>query len=63
MDVIIYSFNLNISPKICGVLESDIVILQNYCYITECLWFCNKRFCNKKIVICAGPCISSLSEF
>ena len=29
--VIIYSFNLNTSPKISyGVLEGDIVILQNY---------------------------------
>ena len=31
MGVIIYSFNLNISPKISyGVLECDFVILQNY---------------------------------
>ena len=31
MDIIIYSFNLNISPKISdGVLECDIVMLQNY---------------------------------
>ena len=29
--VIIYSFNLNISPKMsCGVLECDVVTLQNY---------------------------------
>ena len=29
--VIIYSFNLNISPKMSyGVLECDIVMLQNY---------------------------------
>ena len=28
--MIIYSFNLNISPKMsCGVLEYDIVVLQN----------------------------------
>ena len=33
--VIIYSFNLNISPKMsCGVLECDIVILQNYMLMT-----------------------------
>ena len=31
MGVIIYSFNLNISPKMShGVLECDIVMLQNY---------------------------------
>ena len=31
MGVIIYSFNLNILPKMSyGVLECDIVILQNY---------------------------------
>ena len=30
MGVIIYSFNLNISPKVSyGVLEYDIVVLQN----------------------------------
>ena len=31
MGVKIYSFNLNISPKISyGMLECDIVMLQNY---------------------------------
>ena len=31
MGVIIYSFNLNISPKMsCGMLEYVIVMLQNY---------------------------------
>ena len=31
MGVIIYSFNVNISPKMSyGVLECDIVMLQNY---------------------------------
>ena len=31
MGVIIYSFNLNISPTMShGVLECDIVMLQNY---------------------------------
>ena len=31
MGVIIYSFNLNISPEVpYGVLECDIVMLQNY---------------------------------
>ena len=31
MGVIIYSFNLNIAPKMSyGVLECDIVMLQNY---------------------------------
>ena len=43
MGVITYSFNLNISPKMSdGVLECDIVILQN---------LFNKRFCNKKGVL------------
>ena len=37
MGVIIYSFNLNISPKMShGVLECDTVMLQNYMLI-----FCN----------------------
>ena len=40
MGVIIYSFNLNISPKMSyGVLECDIFFL---CYRTTCLGFCNK---------------------
>ena len=31
MGLIIYSFNLNISPKMSyGMLEYDIVVLQNY---------------------------------
>ena len=31
MGVIMYSFHLNISPKIShGLLECDIVLLQNY---------------------------------
>ena len=47
MGVIICSFNLNISPKIsCGMLECDIVMLQNYM-----LMIYNKRFCNKKGVL------------
>ena len=42
MGVQIYSFNLNISSKMSyGVLNCDIVMLQNY-------KLCNKRFCNKK---------------
>ena len=27
------------------------------CYIITCLWFCNKRFCHKKGIICTRPCI------
>ena len=43
MGVIIYSFNLNISPKMsCGVLECDILMLQN-----DMLMICNKRFYNE----------------
>ena len=53
--------NLNISPKMSyGVLECDIVILQD-----TCLRFCNKRFgidfeLVNRGVICARPCISKL---
>ena len=44
MGVIIYSFNLNISPKMSyGELACDIVMLQNYMLV-----ICNKRFYNKK---------------
>ena len=47
MGVIIYSFNLNVSPKMSyGVFECDIVMLQNYM-----IRFCNKIFCNKKGVL------------
>ena len=54
MGVIIYSFNLNISPKMSyGVLEYYVVMLHNYM-----LMIYNKRFCDKtSAVICAGPCI------
>ena len=39
MVVVIYSFNLNISPKMShGVLECDFVMLQTYS-----LHFCNKK--------------------
>ena len=42
MGIIIYSFNLNLSPKISyGVLECDIVILQNY--ILKILYAFNKK--------------------
>ena len=35
MGVIIYSFNLNIAPKMSyGVLECDIVMSQNYMLMT-----------------------------
>ena len=44
MGIIVYSFNLNISPKMSyGVPEYDIVMLQNYM-----LMIFNKIFCNKK---------------
>ena len=47
MGVIIYSFNLNVSPKMSyGVLQCDTVMLQNYM-----IRFCNKIFCNKKRVL------------
>ena len=45
MSVIIYSFNLNISPKTShNGVECAAVKLQNYM-----LLLCNKRFCNKKV--------------
>ena len=35
MSVIVYSFNLNVSPKMSyGALECDIVMLQNYKLMT-----------------------------
>ena len=44
MGVIIYSFDLNISPQMShSVLECDIVI---------------KDFVIKKGIVCAGPCIA-----
>ena len=34
MDVIIYSFNLNISPKMShGVLKCDSIMLKNYMFM------------------------------
>ena len=56
MGVIIYSFNLNISPKMSyGVLEW-------YCYVIELHTydFLTKGFIIKRGVICAGPCISMI---
>ena len=54
MGVIIHSCNLNISPKMSyGVLECDMVMLQNYMRM-----ICNKRFCHKnRGAICARSCI------
>ena len=53
MGIIIYSFHLNISPKMSyGVLECDIVMLQIYMLMI----FIIKDFCSKKKGdICAGP--------
>ena len=51
MGVIIYSFNLNISPKVLyAVLECDIVMLQNYVLM---ILFFKKR----GGVICVGSCV------
>ena len=44
MGVIIYSFNLNISPQ-CHMVCLSILLL---CYRITCLGFYNKSFCNKK---------------
>ena len=50
MGVIIYSFNLNISPKMShGVLECDIVMLQ------QAYDFIIKDFVIKRGLIHAGP--------
>ena len=52
MGVIIYSVNLNISPKMSyGVLESDIVMLQNYMLMI----LQSKILQRTRGVICAGP--------
>ena len=58
MSVIIYRFNLNISPKILyGMLENDIVMsteLHAYDIVI-------KAFVIKGGIIFAGPCILDLS--
>ena len=49
MGLIIYSFDLNISPKMSGVeLECD-------CYVTELHVY--DFVIKKRDVTCAGPCI------
>ena len=51
MDILIYSFNLNISPTIVCLN----VIL--FCYRSTCSWFCEKSLCNKERgTIFARPC-------
>ena len=53
MCMIIYSFNLNISPKMSyGMLECDIVVTELHAYD-----FIIKDFIIKRGVICARPCI------
>ena len=47
MGTIIYSFNLNISPK-CHMVCLSVIL---FCYRITCLWFCNKSSCNKKEVL------------
>ena len=58
MGVIIHSLNLNISPNMSyGVLECDIVMLQNYTLIYFVIKdFVIKDFVIKKSIICARPC-------
>ena len=52
MGLIIYSFNLNISPKRSyGVLECSIVVTELHAYD-----FVIKDFVRNRGVICAGPC-------
>ena len=53
MGVIIHSFNLNISHISYGVLECDIVMLQNYMFMI----FIIKDFIIKRGVTFSGPCI------
>ena len=51
MGVIIYSFNLNNSPRMSyGVLECGIVMLHAYDFVI-------KDIAIKRGIICAGPCI------
>ena len=53
MGVIIYSFNLNISPKMSyGVLECDSYVTELHVYS-----FAIKDFVIKRGVTCAGPCV------
>ena len=56
MGVIIYSFNLNIVPKMSyDVLECDIVVTELHAYD-----FVMKDFVIKQGIICARPCILNL---
>ena len=58
MGVILYSFNLKISPKMSySMLECDIVMLQNYM-----LMIVRKYFVMKRGIICARPCIKYLKR-
>ena len=50
MVVIIYSFNLNISPKMSYVPQCDIVVTELRAYD-----FVTKDFVIKRGIICAGP--------
>ena len=54
MGGILYSFNLNISPRM-----SHCVLECWYCYVTElhAYGFLIKDFVIKRGIICAGPCI------
>ena len=54
MGVIIYSFNLNISPKMSyGVLDYDIVnVTESHAYD-----FVIKDFVIRRGIFCARPCI------
>ena len=53
MGIIIYSFNLNISPKMSySKLECDIVVPELHAY-----YFAIKNFVIKSGVICARPYI------
>ena len=58
MGVIIYNFNLSISPKLSyGVLECDIVMLQNHMLMI----FNKTGVVIKRGVICARPYILFLN--
>ena len=41
------------------IFSSDNLVIF-LCHQITCLWFCNESFCNKKDVICGGPCIFCL---
>ena len=50
MGVIIYSFDWTLHLK-CHMVCLSVILLLLLCYRIACLWFWNKRFCNKTGVL------------